>query len=63
MLWARYTDAWVSLGVFDPDQTGAARMIVESPGLAELPTALQVTEEVSAKTTVPSGAVVIQWPG
>jgi RNA polymerase sigma factor (sigma-70 family) len=61
-MWALHRGAWTSVGVLEPDATGAARRIVETPELAELPEALEVTLEPAGGSAVPSGAVVVRWP-
>jgi RNA polymerase sigma factor (sigma-70 family) len=59
--WARHGDRWTSLGAVLPDRDGAARLIAESPALAVLPEALEVTLEPRSGSDAPSGPVVVAW--
>src|SRR5437870_11195870 len=59
--WARHGATWTSLGTVEPDAGGSARLIAESPALAALPEALEVTVEPRAGSAVPSGPVVLAW--
>jgi len=58
--WARHGATWTSLGTVLP-ATGGARLIAESPVLATLPDALEVTLEPRTGTAAPSGRVVVAW--
>ena len=58
--WVRHGATWTSLGTVLPD-TGGARLIAESPALAALPDALEVTLEPRAGSVAPSGRVVVAW--
>jgi RNA polymerase sigma-70 factor (ECF subfamily) len=58
--WARHGTTWTSLGTILP-QAGSARLIAESPVLAALPDALEVTLEPRAGSAAPSGRVVVAW--
>src|SRR5438094_7080489 len=58
--WARHGATWTSLGTMLPD-TGGARLIAESPALAALPDALEVTLEPRTGSAAPSGPVVVAW--
>src|SRR5881397_3904698 len=59
--WVRHGATWTSLGTARPDAEGSARLIAESPALAALPEALEVTVEPRAGSAVPSGPVVLAW--
>jgi RNA polymerase sigma factor (sigma-70 family) len=58
--WARHGATWTSLGTASPD-AGGARLIAESPALAALPDALEVTLEPRTGSATPSGPVVVAW--
>jgi len=58
--WARHGATWTSLGTVSPD-AGGARLIAESPALAALPDALEVTREPRTGSAAPSGPVVVAW--
>jgi RNA polymerase sigma-70 factor (ECF subfamily) len=58
--WARHGSTWTSLGTMLPD-AGGARLIAESPALAALPDALEVTLEPRTGSAAPSGPVVVAW--
>ena len=58
--WARHGATWTSLGTMLPD-TGGARLIAESPALAALPDAVEVTLEPRTGSAAPSGPVVVAW--
>jgi len=58
--WARHGATWTSLGTGSPD-AGGARLIAESPALAALPDALEVTLEPRTGSAAPSGRVVVAW--
>ena len=58
--WARHGATWTSLGTMLPD-AGGGRLIAESPALAALPDALQVTLEPGTGSAAPSGPVVVAW--
>jgi len=58
--WARHGATWTSLGTVLPD-AGSARLIAESPALAALPDALEVTLEPRGGSAAPSGPVVVAW--
>src|SRR5437762_7606978 len=58
--WARHGATWTSLGTVLP-ATGGARLIAESPALAALPDALEVTLEPRTGNAAPSGPVVVAW--
>jgi RNA polymerase sigma factor (sigma-70 family) len=59
--WARHGTTWTSLGTVVPDVDGSARLIAESPVLATVPDAVQVTTEPAAGSSAPSGPVVVAW--
>jgi len=59
--WARHGATWTSLGTVRPDAEGSARLIAESPALAALPDALEVTVEPRGGSAQPSGPVVVAW--
>ena len=59
--WVRHGATWTSLGTARPDAEGSARLIAESPALAALPEALEVTVEPRAGSAAPSGPVVLAW--
>jgi RNA polymerase sigma factor (sigma-70 family) len=58
--WARHGATWTSLGTASPE-AGSARLIAESPALATLPDALEVTLEPRPGSAAPSGRVVVAW--
>src|SRR5712692_5773990 len=58
--WARHGATWTSLGTVLPE-TGGARLIAESPALAALPDALEVTLEPRTASAAPSGPVIVAW--
>ena len=58
--WARHGATWTSLGTALPG-AGGARLIAESPALAALPDALEVTLEPRTGSAAPSGPVVVTW--
>jgi RNA polymerase sigma factor (sigma-70 family) len=58
--WARHGATWTSLGTVLPD-AGGARLIAESPALAALPDAVEVTLEPRTGSAAPSGPVVVAW--
>ena len=58
--WARHGATWTSLGTVSPE-AGTARLIAESPALAALPEALEVTVEPRTGSVAPSGPVVVAW--
>jgi RNA polymerase sigma-70 factor (ECF subfamily) len=60
--WARHGDAWLSLGLVDPDTHGSARLILEGADVPAFPDALEVTREAAPGSTAPSEGVVIAWP-
>jgi RNA polymerase sigma-70 factor (ECF subfamily) len=59
--WARHGAVWTSLGTMLPDAGGSARLIAESPALATLPDALEVTREPRSGSAAPSGPVLVAW--
>jgi RNA polymerase sigma-70 factor, ECF subfamily len=61
--WVRHQGVWTSLGTVQPDTIGNARLIAEGPALVVLPEAMQVTQEPIGGSRVPSGPVVVVWPG
>lgn len=61
--WVRHQGTWASLGTAQPDTIGNARLITEGPALVVLPDAIQVTQEPVGGSAVPSGPVVVAWPG
>jgi RNA polymerase sigma-70 factor (ECF subfamily) len=58
--WARHGATWTSLGTMVRD-TGGGRLIAESPALAALPDALEVTLEPRTGSAAPSGPLVVAW--
>lgn len=58
--WAQHGATWTSLGIMVPD-AGGGRLIAESPALAALPDALEVTLEPRTGSAAPSGPVVVAW--
>src|SRR3989441_2667864 len=58
--WARHGATWTSLGTVSPE-TGGARLIAESPALAALPDAVEVTLEPRTGSAAPSGPVIVAW--
>ena len=58
--WARHGASWTSLGTVLPD-TGGARLTAESPALAALPDALEITLEPRGGSAAPTGPVVVAW--
>jgi RNA polymerase sigma-70 factor, ECF subfamily len=61
--WILHKGVWTSLGTAQPDAGGRARLIAESPDLAVLPEAIQVTLEPMGGSRSPTGPVMILWPG
>jgi len=59
--WVRHGAVWTSLGTVLPDTDGNARVIAESPVLAALPDAVEVTLEPRTGSPAPSGRAVIAW--
>ena len=59
--WVRHGTLWTSLGTVLPDTDGSARLIAESPALAALPDALEVTLEPRRGSATPTGPVVVAW--
>lgn len=59
--WARYGDTWLSLGTVRTAGDGSALLIADTPALAALPDAVQVTVERGDGSTAPRGPVVIVW--
>lgn len=60
--WALHQGIWTSLGVVQPDASGSARLIAESPTLTVLPEAIEITLEPAGGSATPSGPVVAAWP-
>jgi RNA polymerase sigma-70 factor (ECF subfamily) len=60
-LWVRENGAWVSLGTFKPDASGAARMIAQDQVLTTMPDAIQVTLEPQGGSHAPSGPIIVAW--
>jgi RNA polymerase sigma factor (sigma-70 family) len=60
-VWVRHGTVWTSLGTVLPDADGNGRLIAESPALAALPDAVQVTLEPRATSPAPSGPPVVAW--
>lgn len=58
--WARYGNAWVSLGVFRLDGTGHGLLLVDQHGRG-MPAALEVTVEPAGGSAAPTGPVVVSW--
>jgi RNA polymerase sigma factor (sigma-70 family) len=61
--WVLYNGKWISLGTVNPDANGHGILIAESPELAALPQAVQVTMEPAGGSAMPTGPVIISWPG
>ena len=59
--WVRHGAVWTSLGTALPDSDGSARLIAETPALATLPDAVEVTLEPRMGNATPSGPVVVAW--
>lgn len=64
-VWALFDGAWTSLGSAKQDASGGARLILiaEGPALARPPEAVQVTLEPAGGSSIPTGPLVIAWPG
>jgi RNA polymerase sigma factor (sigma-70 family) len=60
--WVQHDSVWTSLGTFQPDANGSARLIAEGSAYSTLPDAIEVTLEPSAGSAAPGGPVVIAWP-
>lgn len=60
--WARYGDAWMSLGVFELDETGHGLLLADQHGQGA-PAELEVTIEPAGGSPAPTGAVVVAWTG
>jgi anti-sigma-K factor RskA len=60
--WALRQGAWTSLGTLAPDGAGAARLVIEDPGLVVLPEAVEITVEPAGGSAAPQGPVVVRWP-
>ena len=60
--WVRHGTTWTSLGTVEPDATGSARLIAESPALRALPDGVEITLEPRAGSTAPTGPVIVAWP-
>jgi RNA polymerase sigma factor (sigma-70 family) len=63
LAWALHRGQWIPLGKAAPDHEGRALLIAESPQLAGVPEAIQVTLERSPGAVAPRGRVVLVWPG
>jgi RNA polymerase sigma-70 factor (ECF subfamily) len=61
--WVLHNGKWISLGAINPDANGSGVLIAESPDLAVLPEAIQVTLEPAGGSSVPTGQVMIASPG
>jgi len=59
--WIMRGVAWVSVGSATPGADGNAIIVAESPAVASLPEAIQVTEEPAGGSAAPSGPVIIQY--
>jgi RNA polymerase sigma-70 factor (ECF subfamily) len=57
--WVQHAGMWTFIGTVTSDANGSARLIGESPALAEPVTAVEVTLEPSPNPTSPGGAVVL----
>lgn len=57
--WVLHAGTWTSLGTARPDANGSARLIAEGPELAELPEAIEVTQEPLKGSASPTGRVVV----
>lgn len=57
--WVRHGKTWTSLGTARPDANGNARLIVEGPGLAVLPDAVEITREPARGSLSPHGPVIV----
>ncbi len=57
--WVRHGETWTSLGTARPDARGSARLIVEGPGLAVPPDAIEVTREPARGSPGPHGPVIV----
>lgn len=57
--WVRHGATWTSLGTVRPDANGAARLIVEGPGLAAMPDAIEITREPARGSPSPHGPVIV----
>ena len=61
--WVHHDGLWISLGRAKPDTSGAARLIVERPELANPPDAVEITIEPSGGSHTPTGPLVVAWTG
>ena len=57
--WVRHGSIWTSLGTVRPSGDGAARLIVEGPGLAAMPDAIEITREPARGSPSPQGPVIV----
>jgi RNA polymerase sigma factor (sigma-70 family) len=60
-VWARHGGTWTSLGSVEPDADGNGRLIAESPALATVPDAVEVTLEPQPGSATPGTHVVVSW--
>jgi RNA polymerase sigma-70 factor, ECF subfamily len=61
--WVRHGQTWTSIGTVRPDASGAARLIVEGPGVTPLPDAVELTREPARGSPSPQGPVVVIGQG
>jgi RNA polymerase sigma-70 factor (ECF subfamily) len=60
--WVRHDGTWMTLGAFQPDPGGSARLIAEGSAFTALPDAIVVTVEPATGSASPTGPAVIAWP-
>jgi RNA polymerase sigma-70 factor, ECF subfamily len=59
--WVRHGDHWTSLGTFEPNADGTARVIAENAELTTPPEAVEITVEAAGGSQTPDGPVVLAW--
>jgi anti-sigma-K factor RskA len=60
-VWVRHGERWTALGTVEPDADGSGRLIAESPALASLPDAVEITLEPRGGASTPSSRVIVSW--
>jgi len=59
--WVLNAGSWSSVGTATPGADGNAIIVAESPAVATLPAAIQVTEEPAGGSAAPGGPVIIRY--
>ena len=60
-VWVRHGGTWTSLGSVELDADGNGRLIAESPALATVPDAVEVTLEPRPGSPTPGPHVIVSW--